>query len=130
MKPAFLPFLKKSAALTIVLFVLGLIAFKTFAGQWYLPVFPYLLLAFFLMSLTIQKYLYKIVGMSMLKFSSRFMGITMLKLIGLLIAAVVYVLLNKQDAIAFIVVFFLVYVAFSAIEVYDILMVAEKKQEH
>lgn len=65
--------------------------------------------------------------MSMLKFSARFMAVTMLKLIVLLIVALIYVLLNKEEAIAFIAVFFVLYVAFSAIEIHDIMQVSEKK---
>ncbi|MDX9883666.1 MAG: hypothetical protein RBS73_16515 [Prolixibacteraceae bacterium] len=65
--------------------------------------------------------------MNMLKFSSRFMAVTMSKMILLMALALVYILLNKEDAIAFIVVFFLLYVIYTAVEVHDIMKQTTKK---
>jgi hypothetical protein len=65
--------------------------------------------------------------MNISKFTARFLAITMLKMFLLLIFALVYILQNKEEAIAFIVVFFLLYVIFTALEVRDIMKITSKK---
>jgi hypothetical protein len=55
------------------------------------------------------------------------MAVTMSKMILLMALALVYILLNKEDAIAFIVVFFLLYVIYTAVEVHDIMKQTTKK---
>ncbi len=127
MNTDFFSFYKKSTIVTLVLFIFGLIIFRFFATDFYHPFFPLLLLFFYTLSLTIQHFLYKILKMNMLKFSARFMAITILKMILLLALALVYILLNKAGAVAFIIVFFFLYVIYTIIEVYDITKHAVKK---
>ncbi|HBL74893.1 MAG: hypothetical protein A2W90_07020 [Bacteroidetes bacterium GWF2_42_66] len=127
MNNSFFSFYKKSTLVTLVLFILGWIVFRFLLKDFYHPFFPFLLLFFYLLSLTIQYFLYKIIKMSMLNFSTRFMAFTMSKMLVLLVLALVYILLNKEDAIAFIVVFFLLYVIYTAVEIHDIMKHTEKK---
>ena len=63
----------------------------------------------------------------MLKFSARFMAITMAKMILLLVLALIYILLNKENAVAFIIVFFMLYTIYTVIEVTDIMKFTIKK---
>jgi len=51
------------------------------------------------------------------KFIGRFMLITFLKLVFLLIILVVYAFKNKEDAIAFIIDFFVLYILYSVFEI-------------
>lgn len=127
MNTVFFSFYKKSTLVTLILFILGLAIFSSVARKFYDPFFPFLLLFFYLLSIGIQYFLYRIVKMNMLKFSSRFMAVTMSKMILLMALALVYILLNKEDAIAFIVVFFLLYVIYTAVEVHDIMKQTTKK---
>lgn len=127
MSTDFLGFVKKSTIASIVLFIIGLVVFKFIIPDLYQTMFPFLLLFFYLLSLILQYFLHKIAKMNMLRFSSRFMAITMSKLIVLIILALVYILLNKAGAVTFIVVFFLLYVIFTALETQDIMKVNAKK---
>lgn len=127
MSADFLVFIKKSTLVSIVLCVIGLVVFNFFIPEYYQPKFPFLLLFFYLLSLIVQYFLYKIAKMNMLRFSARFMAITMSKMFVLIIMALVYILLNKEGAVAFIVVFFLLYVTFTILEIQDIMKVNAKK---
>jgi hypothetical protein len=127
MRTAFFNFYKKSTLISILLFVLGLVTFSFLIPAFYLPVFPFLLLFFYFLSLILQFWLYRIAKMNISKFTARFLAITMLKMFLLLIFALVYILQNKEEAIAFIVVFFLLYVIFTALEVRDIMKITSKK---
>lgn len=127
MSADFLSFLKRSTLVSIILFIIGLVVFKFFIPNFYQPMFPFLLLFFYLLSLILQYMLYKIAKMNMLRFSARFMAITMSKMFALIILALVYILLNKEGAVAFIVVFFLLYVTFTILEIQDIMKVNTKK---
>lgn len=62
-----------------------------------------------------------------MRFSGYVSAIVMLKMFVLIILAFVYTYLNKDEAVGFIVVFFLLYVIFSILEVYDIMKVVSKK---
>ena len=127
MNTDFFNFYKKSTLLSILLFVTGLVTFSFLIPEFYLPVFPFLLLFFYLLSLLLQFLLYKIAKMKISNFAARFMAITMMKMFLLLILALVYIFLNKEEAIAFIVVFFLLYVIFTILEVRDIMKFTAKK---
>ena len=123
MKPNFFNFFKKSTLLTLVVFILGAVVFYFFAPGLYHPFFPVLLLFFYLLSLSLQYLLYKIARMNVLNFSSRFMLITMLKMIILLTLALAYILTNKEQAVVFVIVFFLLYAIYTIMEVQDIMHV-------
>lgn len=127
MSADFLSFLKRSTLVSIILFIIGLVVFKFLIPNFYQPMFPFLLLFFYLLSLILQYLLHKIAKMNMLRFSVRFMAITMSKMFALIILALVYILLNKEGAVAFIVVFFLLYVTFTILEIQDIMKVNAKK---
>lgn len=120
-------FVKKNILLTAIFAVLGWGIFSFLLNEFYFNIFPFLLLFYCLLSILIQYMLYKIAKMDIGKFSARFMAITMLKLFVLLILALVYILLNKENAIQFIVVFFIFYVGYTVLEIQDIMKITGKK---
>jgi len=127
MNSDFLKFLRKSTIVSFILFAAGVILFKFFIPDFYQAVFPFLLLLFYLLSLILQYSLYKIAAMNMRRFSGWFMFVTMMKLFVLIIFSFIYILANKGGAIAFIAVFFFLYIVFSVLEIHDILKVTAKK---
>ena len=109
---------------TLQLFIfsalLGAIAYGlTFIlpASFFSPVLP-LLFIFFLSSTTIVYfYLAKSVGTKYSSFINRFMITTLVKLFIYIGVLLVYVFTHKQDAVPFILSFFILYVAYTAFEV-------------
>jgi len=126
MIPEFKSFLKKNLIATTMLAFIGSLVFGFVATKYYLNIFPFMLLFFCALSLLVQRSLYGTLKLSIGKFTARFMGITMLKLLVLLVVALIYILLNKQSAIQFIIVFLILYFVYTSVEVYDFMQTNSK----
>ena len=126
MIPEFKSFLKKNLIATTMLAFIGWLVFGFVATKYYLNIFPFMLLFFCALSLLVQRSLYGTLKLSIGKFTARFMGITMLKLLVLLVVALIYILLNKQSAIQFIIVFLILYFVYTSVEVYDFMQTNSK----
>jgi len=104
----------------IVSLVLFLVFFFALP-QFYLNIFPWLIL-FFLASNSIVHYVLTKAGKQKItKFSTFFMASTTAKLFLNLIFIVLYVVLNKDDAVVFLIVFFILYVFFTFFETFSLL---------
>ncbi len=104
--------------------VISVILFLTFffvLPQFYLNIFPWLIL-FFLSSNSIIHYILTKAGKQRItKFSTFFMASTTAKLFLYLIFIVLYVLLNKENAVVFLITFFILYVLFTFFETFSLL---------
>jgi len=104
----------------IVSLVLFLVFFFALP-QFYLNIFPWLIL-FFLASNSIVHYVLTKAGKQKItRFSTFFMASTTAKLFLNLIFIVLYVVLNKDDAVVFLIVFFILYVFFTFFETFSLL---------
>ncbi|MBI9034132.1 MAG: hypothetical protein JEZ03_06655 [Bacteroidales bacterium] len=101
------------AAFTALVFV--------FAPQQYIsPALPYIFLFYFIVSGLILNFLSKSIGDGARKFTPRFLGTVTFKLLFYLMVMVIYALLNKEDAIPFILAFAVYYLLYT---VFDIMLV-------
>jgi hypothetical protein len=112
-------FIYKLSAITVVLaignFILGL-----FLPTWITQAWPYLLL-FFFVSNTLLFWLFNHAQQKKLSsFTNYFMIATFSKLLLYLAVIMIYVYFNRQDAVPFILTFFVYYVAFTFFEVMTI----------
>jgi len=82
---------------------------------------PYIVLFFFTISLLVHRYLLKKSGGQHAKFINAFLLTTTIKLLLFLAVIVIYVLLNRDDAIGFILTFFTYYLIFTSFEIISIL---------
>ncbi len=89
------------------------------------PVLPYIFLFFFVISGLILNFLGKSLDRDARKFIPRFMGTITFKLLFYLGVMVVYALLNKEDAIRFVLAFAAYYLIYT---VFDIILVLKHLQ--
>ncbi len=117
----FVRFFKKISLLSVLLFVLAFVMTQYLPVQYITPVLPYIVLFFYLISLTIYYLLTNSIQKRFNQFLNYFMLATTVKLVLMFVIMVVYVLNFKEDAYAFMVSFFLLYVIYTFIEVVSLL---------
>ena len=120
MKSNYLNYLKHALLFTIILAAAGYIVYY-FLPEFYTPVFPFLLLFFLSVSLIVHYLLIKAIQKRPAKFINQFMLTTFLKLLFYIIVLVIYSLINRDDAVIFIVTYFLLYLFFTVFEMVSIL---------
>ncbi len=108
-----------------IIFAIPGILFSVYAPDHYVtPALPYLYFLFFGISLLT----YYLISSSLEKKISRFVNIymisTFIRLVLFAIIIVIYVFLNKQDAIPFIITFFIFYLFYTSFEVISILKIS------
>jgi len=81
------------------------------------PALPYLFLLFFLVTLIIHYILLNATDKRHSKFVNYFMLTTFLKLVFYMAILIIYALINKSDAIPFIISYFVLYLAFTTFEI-------------
>jgi len=112
-----------SLIISVVVFAL----YNTVLSKFYLPVFPFIILFFVLISLGSHYILLKAGKSRISKFSTSFMGITSLKLFLYLIFIVVYLIIDKSQALTFVLTFFIIYLLFTVFETSSLLKDLNKK---
>jgi len=94
--------------------------------QWVTPTLPVLPIFFMAVTFLIHKGFVGAVGMRPQQFVTRFMLITTIKLLSFLALLLVYALLFKEDAMQFLLSFFVLYLIYSAFEVMAVMNLNKK----
>lgn len=110
-------FIVKLTVLTLAVALIGWLVFSMFLPEYYLPVFPYLLAFFFIVTLSVHTYQLKLAKKDIGKFTRSNMLVTFFKLILYSVFAVVYIANDRENALTFVIALFLIYLVFSFIEV-------------
>lgn len=118
-----LRFVKALIITTVILVIIGLIFFSLTPEGYYTPTFPFLLVFFLLASLLVYHFMLKSLEKRPGRFVNTFMLTTMFKLFIYLGGMITYALLNREDATAFIVTFFVLYIVYTIVEVSSLLKV-------
>jgi len=105
----------------------------TFGLTYFVPpnfissVWPFILGFFFAISMLVHRFLLKKSADNQGKFINAFMLSTTIKLVLYLSIILIYVLLNRDDAIGFIFTFFAYYLIFTSFEIYSVLKFLRKE---
>lgn len=122
-------FLKKSSFLTIIVLAIGTIAYSTVFKQYFLMVLPAVLLFFYIVTNLVHAYLLKIAEKSGNRFTSQYMATSFTKMFFYLAVAIVYVIINKEDARIFLINFLLLYAVYTTLEVVEFSSVVRQKDK-
>lgn len=117
MKNLYIIFLKKLLVFTIIVALVGFIFTILLPANYITPTLPFLYVFFFAATLVVHYILLKVSEKRTPGFINMFMLVTFGKLIFFLTIILVYALLNRDDAVPFIVAFFILYVVFTVFEV-------------
>lgn len=113
-------FLVQSTILTIIVFATGVLLYSTILNQYYLKILPFVVLFFYAVTNLVHAYLLKIAGNSGSRFTSQYMAVSFVKMFFYLGVAIVFVILHREIAKTFIANFLVLYVLYTALEVYQI----------
>lgn len=110
-------FIVKLTTITLGLALIGWLTFSKFFPEYYLPIMPFLLLFFYVVTILIHAYQLSLRKKDIGKFARSNMLITFFKLIVYSVVAIIYIAIDKENAIAFVVCLMLLYLIFTFIEV-------------
>ena len=114
-------FFRKLTILTLLVAFVSAILFYFIPSEYVSPAYPYLLAFFYFSSLGIYAILAKSVKKRPAVFSTNFMFITVLKLFLLMVFLGFYIYLNRDDAIPFVIGFFILYIGYTVFETIEIM---------
>lgn len=121
MKSVYLNFLSRLFAFSLIFGIIALSISYFLPKNVLTPTLPYLFPFFFAVTLVIHYLLLKAYERKHSRFITSFMLVIFLKLFFYLSIMVVYVLINKTDAMRFIITYFIFYVFYTTFEVVSIL---------
>ena len=113
-------FIVKLTGITLTIALIGWLVFSLAFPEYYLPVLPFLLLFFYLATMGIHAYQLKMAKKDIGKFTRSNMLVTFFKLVLYSIVAVVYIAIDKENAIPFVVCLMLLYLIYTFFEVTEI----------
>ena len=116
-------FIKALIVTTVLVVIAGVIFYASTPGYYYTPAFPYLLVFFFVAAILVYHFILKSVEKRPARFVYVFMLTTMIKLFAYMTFMITYALINRADARAFIITFFVLYVIYTIVEVIALLRV-------
>lgn len=122
-------FLKKSSFLTIIVLALGAILYSSVFKQYFLLILPAILVFFYVVTNLVHAYLLKMADKSGSRFTSHYMATSFTKMFFYLAVAIVYVIINKEDAKIFLINFLLLYAVYTALEVVEFSKVVRQKNK-
>lgn len=125
-------FIRYARALILFSFIIALLclgAMYALPVKYITPMLPYVLIFFLIISLAVYYFVEKAVVKRFSIFTNYFMIISMLKVLIYLAIIIIYAFMNKQDAIAFILTFFLFYSGYTTFEVIWMLRIREKHNQ-
>jgi hypothetical protein len=122
-------FIAKLIGLTAVIALIGGLVFSLFLPEFYLPVLPYLLLFFFIVTILIHWYQLKLAQKSIASFARSNMLITFFKLVLYSIVAIIYIALDSSNALPFVICLMLLYLVYTFFEVSEITRNPKPDQE-
>ncbi len=118
--------LKLTAASIGIALIAGLLFFFFFR-EYYIPVLPFILVFFYVVTLLVHAYQLKLAKTDIGKFARINMLITFFKLVIYSIFAVVYIAIDSGNAIPFVICLFVIYSVFSFLEVSELSRISRKK---
>lgn len=117
MNKAFKRFLIQIGIISAILYLIWGIALFVFPPAWLSPAIPVMIAFFLLITTGIYYMMLQSASNRFPKFVSSFMVVTVGKILLYSILIVVYALLNRADAMAFILAFFICYLVYTVFEI-------------
>lgn len=122
-------FLNKILIATIVLAAAGALVFYFFIPQHYVQILPLLLLFFALVTALIHRWQLKLAQKDEAKVTRSSMIATMLRLFLYSAVAIVYIAIEPENALVFVICLMIFYVVYTYIEIVDLTQLLRKRKK-
>jgi hypothetical protein len=128
MKNNFFKFIKGLTLYTLLILGLGTILFLTVFKHNFLIILPFVLLFYYISTLVLHKFMLQISQNDISRFSFKFMMLSLIKMFIYIIFGVLYIVIDEENAVVFLVVYLILYVAYAIYEVRSVMnMINESK---
>ncbi len=121
-------FLKNLIIYTVIIAIIAVVVYYLLPVWYYTPTFPFLMVLFFSVTYLVYYILVKVLQNKPRKFIAYFMLTTFVKFFFYLVIMVVYALINRDDATNFIVLYFILYMAFTSFEIISVVYLSKKQK--
>lgn len=121
MKNNFSKFLKGLTIFTLFILGVGALLFLTILKKQFLLIFPFVLLFYYLSTLLLHRYMLKITRNDVSRFSFKFMMLSFFKMFIYIIFGVLYIIFDEDNAVNFLIVYLVLYVAYAVYEVKSVM---------
>ena len=121
MKNNFFKFIKGLTLYTLLIILLGTILFLTIFKNYFLPILPFVLLFYYVSTLIIHKFMLQISQKDISRFSFKFMMLSLIKMFIYIIFGVLYIVIDEENAVIFLIVYLILYVAYAIYEVRSVM---------
>jgi len=122
-------FIIRGIIISLILFIAGFFLFITILKEYFSFSFPVLLVLIFLITVLFHRYLISSAGETNRKFPSKFLGATGIKMGLYMILIIIYVVLDRENAAPFLLVFMIIYIIFTVFEVVSVLNYLKANKE-
>jgi uncharacterized membrane protein YozB (DUF420 family) len=130
MEPAVKKTLGGLLILSAILLAGGIAIFRTLIPMWYFPFFPWLVLTFLMVNAGFFIFFYRSLKKSNNEFIRGFMLSTGIKLMIYLLLVLIYVLVSPKTAVSFSVTLSILYIAYTAYDLYIMINLVRRKKEN
>jgi hypothetical protein len=121
MEKSFKKFIRGLTVFTLIIVGVSAVLFLLFFKAYYLPVFPVVVLFYYLSTAFLHKYMIHITRKADSNFSFKFMLISFVKMFVYIVFGVLYIIIDDKNAVAFLIFYLLLYVAYAVYEVRSII---------
>jgi hypothetical protein len=113
-------FAKRSLIVTVAAGILAFLLFFILPHTWFSPALPFMFIFYFSCSMISYMILGKSLRSKFSRFVSVFMLVTAIKLLLYIAVMLLYVFINRKDAVPFLLNFFILYLVYTVFEVTQI----------
>jgi hypothetical protein len=121
MENSFLKFIKGLTYYTLIILGVGAILFLTVFKSYFLIILPFVLLFYYISTLVLHKFMLKISQKDISRFSFKFMMLSLIKMFVYIIFGVLYIVIDEENAVIFLIVYLILYVAYAVYEVRSVM---------
>jgi hypothetical protein len=121
MKNNFFKFIKGLTIYTLIILGVGVILFLTVFKNYFLLILPFVLLFYYVSTLVLHKFMLQISQKDISRFSFKFMMLSLIKMFIYIIFGVLYIVIDEENAVIFLVVYLILYVAYAVYEVRSVM---------
>jgi uncharacterized membrane protein YqjE len=120
-------FVAKLTALTLLVALVGWLVYSMLLPEYYIPALPFLLAFFYVVTLVLHIYQLKMSKKDLGKFTRSNMIVTFIKLMLYSVVAVVYIAIDKENAIPFAACLMVLYLVFTIFEIKELTKISQSK---
>ncbi len=113
-------FIAKILGVSVALIITGWIVFSLIIPEYYIPVLPYMLLFFLVVTIIVHAWQLKMAKKDIAKFTRSNMLVAFFKLVIYSVFAVVFIAIDRENAMVFVICLMIIYLIFTFVEVSDL----------